>query len=177
MALHPTDTHYAENTVRKMPRSPDIAHQRPKGGRPDLRVRAMTARPIFIVGDEPMTCPMCGVRSTWCEVPNNPRQQHHDCPSCDFMFTAEPSEEFIAYGSHGRVHANIETGLAIFTDDTEGSDEYDDITKFDVTEYEQHYGSSPIGEIDILRLGYWYTPDDETKYEPAIRERPDGSDR
>lgn len=45
--------------------------------------------PIYLMSDQPTTCPMCGRRTHW--VGENP--QRHDC-QCGYVFLVEEDEDF-----------------------------------------------------------------------------------
>lgn len=51
----------------------------------------MTDLPIFLLSDQPTTCPRCGVRTDWEDLPDG--TQHHTCPACAFQFIAEEDED------------------------------------------------------------------------------------
>lgn len=43
-------------------------------------------QPIYLLGDQPMCCPVCGTRTTFEVLPDE--TQVHDCSNCDYTFIA-----------------------------------------------------------------------------------------
>ena len=48
---------------------------------------------VYFLSDQPMTCPKCGARTDFVEVPDAPvHTEKHTCPECKYSFTAEEEE-------------------------------------------------------------------------------------
>lgn len=49
---------------------------------------------IFLMNDQPTTCPHCGVRTEWVDLPFVEYvQQHHTCPRCGFEFLVHDDQD------------------------------------------------------------------------------------
>lgn len=46
---------------------------------------------IYIMGEDPTTCPKCGARTDFVELPDG--KQEHTCSNCDYVFLVEDEEE------------------------------------------------------------------------------------
>lgn len=44
--------------------------------------------PAYTMGEDPTTCPLCGVRTTWTEGADH--AQIHSCPGCKYTFAVVP---------------------------------------------------------------------------------------
>jgi hypothetical protein len=67
-----------------------------------------------------------------------------------------------AHSSSGSIEFESETGIVtLFNLDKEDDhkpspDDYKEIVKVDIEEYERTYGHKPNHDVDILDIGYWY---------------------
>lgn len=82
-------------------------------------------------------------------------------------------ETFIITGNHGAVEVDTETGHPIAVKACENPHctcqgvGYQNITRFDVADYQRRNGIPPFGEVDIIHIGQWETIAGESIYEPA----------
>lgn len=78
---------------------------------------------------------------------------------------------FLIYSSHGELSADVDTGDVVSSMlyvpvDPEAKPLLQ-IARFDVDEWERHYGRPPALRIDILDLGYWLH---DGTYEPPVHD-------
>jgi hypothetical protein len=101
---------------------------------------------------------------------------HTRCPQCersgklsDFKAKSPAAiaddKQYTVASSHGELTVGAEgnvTDRRLDNQDPDGGGHLAQIIRFDLEEWQTHWGNPETGHIDILDLGYWYT-DPETK--------------
>lgn len=112
---------------------------------------------------------MSRITCTDCDTPTDEIDGYgaRRCLDCQDEHDPPDPAEYVIHGSYGDVVCSP-TG-AVLRIENRTSDAYDDILRFDVGEYAEHFGAMEP-HTDILLIGYWLTDGSYEPPEPRARE-------
>lgn len=73
------------NTASALPTLPQLVG--------DAEAAHILSQGVFVIGEDPITCPRCGRRTDWVDLADD--QQFHTCVACLYRFLAEECAECV----------------------------------------------------------------------------------